>query len=130
MKRVLPLLMLLALLLSGCAEAPAEPDDGFLMAGGDPSRQEAPLRIASFTLPIHSAQTLDPITCSDGLQQNVAALLYEGLFTLNPSFEPEYCLCDSYEYDANRFVYTFHIREGVTFSDGTVLTARASNTDY
>ncbi len=124
MKRVLPLLMLLSLLLSGCAEAPAEPDDGFLMAGVDPAQQEAPLRIASFTLPIHRGQTLDPITCSDGLQQNVAALLYEGLFTLNPNFEAEYCLCDSYEYDASRFVYTFHIREGVTFSDGTALTAR------
>ncbi len=125
MKRILPLLLLLSLLLSGCAEAPVEPDDGFLMAGDlEISQQEPPIRVASFTLPIHSTQTLDPITCSDGLQRNVSALLYEGLFTLNPSFEAEYCLCDSYEYDPDRFVYTFHIREGVTFSDGTALTAR------
>ncbi len=124
MKRFLPLLILLSLLLSSCAEAPVEPDNGFLMAGIDPSQQEAPLRIASFSLPIHSGQTLDPITCSDGLQQNVAALLYEGLFELSPSFETEYRLCDSYEYDARRFVYTFHIREGVTFSNGAALTAR------
>ena len=124
MKRLLPLLLLLSLLLSGCAETPRQPDDSFLLAGELDADQEPPLRIASFTLPIHAGQTLDPITCSDGIQQNISSLLYEGLFTLGPSFGAEYSLCDSYEYDPGRFVYTFHIREGVTFSDGTTLTAR------
>lgn len=124
MKRLLPLLLAMALLLSGCAEAPEPEEDDFLMAGELDQAEETAQPIRSFTLPIYAGQSLDPLTCSDGLQQNVAALLYEGLFTLTPDFEAEYCLCDSYTYDADRFVYTFHIREGVSFSDGTALTAR------
>lgn len=124
MKRVLPLLLAMVLLLAACAEAPETEPDDFLMAGEIEDAAGAAQPIRSFTLPIHTGQSLDPITCGDGLQQTVAALLYEGLFTLTPSFETEYCLCDSYEYDAERFVYTFHLREGVTFSDGAALTAR------
>ena len=38
------------------------------------------LHITEFSLPYLSSQTLDPINCIDGVQQNVSALLYEGLF--------------------------------------------------
>lgn len=125
MKQLLLLLLAMALLLGGCAEAPKPEQDDFLMAGEREDTAETTVQpIRSFTLPIYAGQSLDPITCSDGLQRNVAALLYEGLFTLTPAFKTEYCLCDSYEYDENRFVYTFHLRPGVTFSDGTALTAR------
>ncbi|MGM9663052.1 MAG: ABC transporter substrate-binding protein [Oscillospiraceae bacterium] len=123
MKRRLLLFALSLLLLCGCAEAPPESGDEFPLAGGE-QEEEPVVRPASFTLPLYAGQTLDPITCADGVQRTVSALLYEGLFELGTDFQVEYRLCDSYEYDEEHFVYTFHIRDGVTFGDGSALTAR------
>ena len=125
MKRLLFVLTLCLALLCGCAEESADLEEDYLLVG-DLSTPDEPLihTASSFTLPIYSGQTLDPITCSEGVQRSVSALLYEGLFTLSPGFEAEYCLCDSYEYDPATFVYTFHLRADVTFGDGSALTAR------
>ena len=42
-----------------------------------------------FSLAYAPGESLDPITCADGMQQVVASLLCEGLFRLGPDFEPE-----------------------------------------
>ncbi|MGM9618291.1 MAG: ABC transporter substrate-binding protein [Oscillospiraceae bacterium] len=123
MKRRLLLLALSLLLLCGCAEAPPEPEDEFPLVSGQEETTPTVLP-ASFTLPLYAGQSLDPITCADGVQRTVSALLYEGLFELGPDFQAEPRLCDSYEYDPETFVYTFHIRQNVTFGDGSALTAR------
>lgn len=57
------------------------------------------------------------------MQQVVASLLYEGLFRLNTSLEPEAWLCTGYTCDDTASRYEFTLRSGVTFSDGTPLTA-------
>lgn len=126
MKRLLLVLSLCLALLCGCAEESTDLEEDDFLLVGDLSTPDEPLihTATSFTLPIYSGQTLDPIICSEGIQRSVSALLYEGLFTLSPSFEVEYCLCDSYEYDPAAFVYTFHLRQDVTFGDGSALTAR------
>lgn len=126
MKRLLFVLTLCLALLCGCAEDTADTEEDDYLLVGDLSTPDEPLihTASSFTLPIYSGQTLDPVTCSEGIQRSVSALLYEGLFTLSPTFEVEYCLCDSYEYDPATFVYTFHLRADVTFGDGSALTAR------
>ena len=116
---------LLLALLSGCAES-AEEESGLISPGEElqSDTSDTAVRVTAFTLPYFEGQTLDPITCGDGAQRTLGALLYEGLFALSPSFETENRLCDSYTYDAERFVYTFHIRDGVLFGDGSALTAR------
>ena len=63
------------------------------------------------------------MTCPDGIQQTVGSLLYEGLFRLDLQLEPQPWLCRSYSYDPATFTYTFTLRSGVTFSDGSALTA-------
>ncbi len=77
----------------------------------------------NFSLPYTPGQTLDPIDCTDGMQQVVASLLYEGLFRLDHALEPQLSLCSSYTYDPTTHRYVFTIREGVLFSDGSALTA-------
>ena len=77
----------------------------------------------AFSLAYLPGQTWDPITCQDGLQQTVASLLYESLFRLTPELEPELWLCSSYAYDPAACTYTFTLRSGISFSDGTPLTA-------
>ncbi len=62
--------------------------------------------------------------CADGMQQTAGSLLYEGLFRLDGSFEPQPCLCISYTHDEAALRYTFELRPGVEFSDGSPLTGR------
>ena len=72
--------------------------------------QREPTQISDFTLPYLSGQTFDPVTCIDGVQQTVGALLYEPLFTLDNSFAPQPVLCASYTYDAEALTYTLTLR--------------------
>ena len=62
------------------------------------------------------------MTCIDGVQQTVGALLYEPLFTLDNSFAPQPVLCEHSSCDAQALTWTFALRSAV-FSDGTALTA-------
>ena len=130
-KRMLSLLLsgLLLLPLAGCWEE--EPVD----AGGplvpeisqaETDQEEtdtAVLLPLTFSLPYDAGQTLDPVTCADGMQQVVGALLYEGLFQLDTELGPQPWLCERYTYDPETFTYVFTLRAGVTFSDGSALTA-------
>lgn len=120
------LALVLSITLSACWESEPEPDDAFW--GDDPTQsdetpEKPPVQIAVFTLPCLSGQTLDPVTCIDGVQQTVGALLYEGLFALDDTFTPQPVLCESYQYNAATLTYTFTLCSGVTFSDGSTLTA-------
>ncbi len=122
---LLCLLCLFPTLLSGCwQEELPDADDG-LLAPLDTEEPEAEAAVLpkQFSLPYMPRQTLDPITCPSGMQQVVGSLLYEGLFQLDEHLDPQPALCSSYSYDSAAFVYTFSIRPGVTFSDGTPLTA-------
>lgn len=66
---------------------------------------------------------MGPITCADGAQQTLGALLYESLYTLGTDFLPRPCLAESASYDAESYALTVTVRSGVTFSDGSALTA-------
>lgn len=108
-------------LLTGCWE---EPPAGTLpVLPGEEPEETSVILPAAFALPYAPEETLDPITCADGMQQTVGSLLYEGLFRLDRQFQPQPCLCQSYTYDAETYTYTFVLRSGVTFSDGSPLTA-------
>lgn len=135
MKRRLAMLLAAVLLLGGCASLP-EPEELHELETEREIRQpilqeksEAPEAAeteypAAFSLPWHQNQTMDPVLCGEGVQETAAALLYEPLFTLDGSFQPEGVLCESLEWDEAGLVCTLTLREGVTFSDGSPLTAR------
>lgn len=121
-------MLLLSLLLTGCmAEEPGDIPD----AGWDEYQQQIELPDEEkensypevFTLAYHKDHTLDPITCGEGIQQDVASLLYEPLFALNEQFESEPLLCEGAQWDETGLVCTLYVRQGVLFSDGSELTA-------
>ena len=87
----------------------------------DSTKQDT--RLTSFGLPYLQGETWDPITCADGAQQTLGALLYESLYTLGTDFLPRPCLAESASYDAESYALTVTVRSGVTFSDGSALTA-------
>lgn len=115
----------LALTLAGCwaADEPDEEDSAFWQeeSSGAENTQDTP--ITAFALPYLQGVGLDPVTCPDGMQQTLGALLYEGLFTLDESFAPQGVLCSHYDRSDDCTAFTFYLREGVRFSDGSDLTA-------
>lgn len=134
MMRSLSVVLALALCftLTGCWEADAnEPQDFWEL---EPETAETAVERSTkadmFTLPYLNSQTLDPVSCSDGVQQVVGSLLYESLFTLDEGFEPQPLLCAAYSFSADGLTCTFTLRDGVTFSDGAALTASDVLTTY
>ena len=126
-KRIFAALLALCLTaLTGCDWSTADPEDifGTLTDYYNVEQKKQDVKLTSFALPYLKGETADPITCSDGAMQTLGALLYEGLFALDGSFDPQPALAESYTYDAARYTYTITLRSGVTFSDGSAVTAR------
>ena len=129
MRRLVSALLLLTLALAGCAaQSEPEPDEAW-----EPYEQEQPPEPEepaepdypeAFSLAYYKDLTLDPITCAEGVQQEVASLLFEPLFRLDGGFEPEPCLCESYEWDESGRVCTLTLRQDAAFQDGAALHAR------
>lgn len=122
--RLLCLCLLPALLLSGCWQEDL-PDEEDLFPAEDLAEESPSSNVILpelLSLPYAPKLTLDPITCSDGMQQVVSSLICEGLFRPGPDLEPAPWLCESYTYDAASFTYVFTLRSGIRFSDGTILT--------
>ncbi|MGI6778630.1 MAG: ABC transporter substrate-binding protein [Acetivibrionales bacterium] len=70
-----------------------------------------------------SYDTLDPIMTKNLYVQRFSNLIYEGLFKVNESQQAVPVLADSWEVSEDKLIYSFHIREGVRWHDGTPLTA-------
>lgn len=129
MKRLLAclLLMALALSLTACGDWEEPQSDLYQTLadyyGADKTEDEPPV-LTSFALPYLSGETADPITCDDGAQKTLGTLMYESLFALDPDFQPQSVLAESWTYDASKRTYTITLRSDVLFSDGAELTAK------
>lgn len=91
-KRLLSLLLAAACLmpLSGCdwGEEPEETYDTLSQYYQQSDSTKQDTRLTFFGLPYLQGETWDPITCADGAQQTLGALLYESLYTLGTDFCP------------------------------------------
>ena len=110
-------LLLTLLLLSGCGAPPSEPTPT-----PSPTPAASTGGATAFTLP-RTSGTLHPILGMDKVNAALSGLIWEGLFALDQSFTPQPLLCQSYSVSEDGLTWTFVLRTGVTFSDGTPLTA-------
>lgn len=119
--------------LAGCSGTP-EPEEpaSSSMPPASSSQPAGPETFTPFTLPFYSDYSIHPALAENRANLSLSALLYEGLFTLDDSFQPVCVLCQSCSVSEDGLTWTFILRSGVTFSDGTPLTgalaARALNT--
>ncbi len=108
----------LCLLLTGCGE-PQEPVDS-----PTPSPTATPTPVAAeFALACYPDAGFHPITGTNRTNLSLGGLIYEGLFALDQTFTPVETLCSAYTTSADGLTWTFTLRPGVTFSDGTPLSA-------
>ena len=69
---------------------------------------------------------LDPACIDDGESAKVICNIYEGLLKYNKdSTEVEPCLAEKWDISSDNTKYTFHLRKGVKFQDGTDFNAAA-----
>ena len=74
--------------------------------------------------------TTDPWDANDTLSHAVAKTFYEGLFGFNEKLGLRPVLAESYEVSPDGLVYTFHLRKGVKFHDGTDFDAEAVKANF
>jgi glutathione transport system substrate-binding protein len=68
---------------------------------------------------------LDPADLNDNLSQSAARLMFEGLYMLDEHMKLRPQLAESFEATEDAKEFTFHLRKGVTFHDGTPFNAAA-----
>lgn len=68
-------------------------------------------------------QTFDPRVSSDSAAERMRQLLFNALTRKNEQFEPVPDLAESFESTPDYKTFTFHLRRGVKFHDGRLLSA-------
>ena len=130
MKKLFAALLAAALLLSlaacGGEEAPAVSTSA-ASSSADASREETPPpEPVPFTLAWYPEYSLHPTLAANRANLTLAPLLYEPLFQVDASFQAQPVLCRSWSVSEDKLSWTFELRRGVTFSDGSPLTGEAA----
>lgn len=113
-----------ALVLAACGSpAPATGTGSSSDPGGaaPPASERGDTLTWGWALP----STWDPVTSAVGNDVSALGLVYEALTEENPKGEAVPGLASSWTYASNGRSITFHLRPGLTFSDGTKLDATA-----
>lgn len=77
-----------------------------------------------FCLPYYPQGGFHPITGTNRTNLSLGGLIYESLYEVDPNFEAREALAVSSTVSEDGLTWTFTLRQGVTFSDGTPLTAQ------
>lgn len=67
--------------------------------------------------------TLDPAKSTALAESNVELALFEGLTRLDENEQPQPAAAEKWEISSDGTEYTFHLRDGLLWNDGTTLTA-------
>jgi peptide/nickel transport system substrate-binding protein len=130
-RRIFGAVAALGLVLAACGGATTSPS----ASEAEPSASESAAPQAGGTLVFGGARlssSLDPALTSDGESFRILRQVYETLVDLAPGSTNELVggLAETWEGEPTDTVYTFHLREGVTFHDGTPLNAEAVKINF
>ncbi len=123
MKRFFALLLCMALILSGCGwrEPDYLPSDDALLGEGETAAPTVPQAVQALSLPYDPNGTMNPYLSTDYTNRVLFSLIYQGLFTVNRSYEASPILCKAYQVSPDMRTWTFELASA-TFSDGTAVT--------
>src|SRR4051812_23806975 len=72
----------------------------------------------------YDPRSLDPAVSTDVPTGRAVGYLFDGLTRFTPDARVEPALAERWDVTPDGSIYTFHLRHGVTFHDGSPLTAR------
>ncbi|SIS84753.1 ABC transporter substrate-binding protein [Alicyclobacillus vulcanalis] len=113
--------MALVGVVTGCGTAETTQPAAQKTASGAADVQSATLTVGLQADPA----TLDPALSSALVDRQVMANIYDTLFSLTPTGKIVPNLVESYSVSKNGLVYTFQLRHGIKFQDGTPFNAQA-----
>lgn len=128
MKRITSILLSLTLVfsLAACSSKTGEAPSGTEEPGGVTETPEEGEEDKSMTIAVNAEIiSLDPHNISDTLSRSAANTMYEALLEHNLDMEITPLLAEDYEISEDGLKYTFHLKEGITFHDGTPFDAEA-----
>jgi ABC-type transport system substrate-binding protein len=110
--------------LAACAPAPApSAPAGEAPAAPSEASAEVPATGTSDVRVLWSKPTnLSPFFSTNGFEQQVLRLTLGSVFKLSDTLEPVPDLAESWEISEDSTTFTFHLREGLVWSDGAPLT--------
>ena len=123
-RRIFTAIVAMGLVLAACGGGTTSPS----ASGAGPSASGGVQTGGTFVFGgARLSSSLDPALTSDGESFRVLRQVYETLVDLAPGSTNELVglLADTWEGEPEDTVYTFHLREGVTFQDGTPFNADA-----
>jgi len=111
------LVLATALLAPSCGSSEAVSSDI------DRTAPPAPRRGGVFRLLVEEPHSLDPASVDSVYDSLPVGQIFDGLVALDPGLNIVPALADTWTISRDGLVYEFHLREGVTFHDGTPLTS-------
>src|SRR5213593_4178860 len=70
-------------------------------------------------VPQADLRILDPITTTAYITRNHGYMIYDTLFAIDAKFQVQPQMVDKYELSNDKLTYTFTLRDGLKFHDGT-----------
>lgn len=108
------------------SEAPAETTAAVEIAEGESVSQETDIvgaMLVDFT-------TMDPMDTSDTLSGGIQRMIMDGLFGFDDDMGIIPMLATDYEANEDATEFTIHLREGISFTDGTPWNAEAAKVNF
>lgn len=96
---------------------------GLAACGGDAATRSGPEGTLNVYL-YQKPKRFSPLDPANGPDQQVMQLVFDNLVTVNDEYDYEPRLAESWELSADGATWTFHLREGLKWSDGEPFTAR------
>lgn len=126
MRRLLSFFLAAALLLS-LSSCGGQASSSASSSSEDSSQGEEETPVTTpFTLPVFPDFSLHPTLGANRANLTLSPLLYEGLFLVDETYQAVPVLCERYSASEDKRVWTFTLRSGITFSDGTALTGQVA----
>lgn len=100
-----------ALIFTGCSSS-----------GGDDKAPDAKKSVVELVTPAQP-ESLDPQISTDSIMGEITLPIFESLVTIDKDLQVQPMLAESLEANADNTEYTFKLREGVKFQDGSDLDA-------
>ncbi len=117
--------LLICGIFSGCdqQDGPYIPTGDALDDGISDTKPTQPPAEQALTLCYYADRSLNPYKCGDYTNRALFSLLYQGLFSVDRSYQAVPVLCQKYSMSTDMRTYIFYPDTNARFSDGSALTA-------